>query len=476
MKYSLQKMILVVASIVLLVSCYDHENFSSNPNLMIQLDVEELAFDTIFSSVAVPLKQMKIYNKNNKSLNFSRIYLGREQYSAFRMNVNGRYGTAVEDVELLKNDSIYLFLDVNSEIERADLFAKIDDELVLEWNGNTKRIPLTALQAKVEVWDAHTVHENETIDKDIYLKGTLRINEGKSLIINPGVTLYFTQSAGVEVQGTLDVRGTVDNPVVFRGSGVNTASTGVLYDNMPSQWQGIKIGNTSYGNILEYVHIKNPQWGIDIEASEVDKLKLTLENSILHNTTNFGLRAINSKINIFNAQITNSGGALIHCVGGELNVVYSTIANYYKWYSRTSSSFVLTNTDATTSKFYPLNDCFVVNSIIVGSRRQELNMALESDVAIPLLFQNCVLQLESLPSDLSYFSSCIWDVSATASPFPFKYLNEDGDYVYNFQLPAQSAAIGTADFSYSYSFPYDLLGRSRMLGDVSDIGCYEYQP
>lgn len=457
----------VLLALLNLSSCYDSEDFSDDPSLQLIFSSEELRFDTIFTNVKSPLLTLKVYNRNNHSVMIDHVYLNEGDLSEFRLNVNGRPGSSISNIEILKEDSIYLFLEAkNSTSDFLIQMRDQKDKLTIEWNQNVKTMNVSALLKPVIVFDDIIVSTDTIIDQDCYINGNVNILPSGKLTVAKGTTLFLGEKSSIRVNGILEAKGTFDYPVIFRGNKVNVGEDHLIYDNHTAQWGGLVIEAESYNNLLENTIVKNATEAIDIQSTDFTKRKLTLKNSIVHNALYFGIRAINADLGIYNSQITNSYGPLIEQYGGNLSVIQSTVANYFSWYARGFSSVVLGNEINGAS--YNFNSISIVNSLLVGSRKEEFLM---DAVSTSFLFKNNLVQTQTTPS--FPFTSCFWNID---SPFVFENVNFTKDYSYSFKLSGDSNpdVFGNADPIYAESYPLDVLGYPRPVNGA-DIGCYQHR-
>ena len=450
-----------------LFSCYEDEDFSSDSSLQLTFSSENIVFDTIFASVQSPVKILKIYNSNNHSITMDSLYLNGDNSSNFLLNVNGRPGPSLGNVEVLKKDSIYVFVAVNTNIDQAIDYQTEKDEIILQWNGNTQKIPVSALQKKIDVTENLIVSSDTTITRDCYLKGKINIAQTGILHVKEGVTLYLDQSSYIKIDGSLRLDGTLAKPIVLRGANLNKAEDGILNDNHTEQWGGIVINATSQDNVFQYATLKNATQAIEIKDSDSQNTKLILNSSVVHNSLYFGIRAFNANVGIYNSRISNSYGPLIQFWGGEVELVQNTIANYFEWYKRVATPSLLLSSKVD-SKEYLFSNIIIANNLIVGRRTTELELNVTSP---SLTFTNNLVQVITIPEFQG--TDNYWNIK---DPFIFANLNTNGDYFYSFELSRSSniETLGNASMLYSNPFPVDISGYSRPKTSKADIGCYQH--
>ncbi len=466
MKQFLKLSILLFTLVAIITACEESDKFSSDSSLKLEFSADTLRFDTVFTTIPSPMQRVKVYNRNNNSISFESIELVNASTSGFRINVDGQSGTKFEDVDLLRKDSIYIMVDAKlNETKGTNIL--VEDAISLKWNGNTEYIRLGAYGVNVEVWDNKLISTNTRLsaEKGYYIKNSLTINEGVTLEVEAGATFYLDKQASITINGTIVAKGTPQKPITFRTHRFDMLERNILYDNASGQWQGITVGANSFDNIFENVRIRGSYQGLNFLPSTPKQQKATLINTIVHNTAEFGIKAVNAKIDAVNCQVSNSRGSLLNLIGGDYSFLHCTIANYYRWHARNNSSVLLNEEDKGVK--YKFEKCDFKNSIIVGSMQTELGIYVNE--AAPFSFNNCLIQA-LYPSEDVRFKKTIWN---TDSPFLFKNLNENQRYIYSFELIEGSAAINTANAEFAKYAPLDLRGVSRTT-NKPDIGAYEW--
>lgn len=460
-------LIICVFLSALFLACKSEDDFSSDKNMSLTFSSNTLSFDTVFSSVGSATRQFKIYNKNNSSLVIESIELVSPAKSGFRMNIDGEKGVKLTNVEILKKDSLYGFVEVTVDPHNNKSPLLIKDSIRFVVNGNIQYVQLEAVGQDVYIWKDKVVLEDTilTDSKPFLIYNSLTVGKNATLTIKEGVTFFMRNYASVEISGTLIVQGSEKSPVVFRGSRFDNIEGDIPYDNVPGQWTGLIFNKESYYNVLGNVYIRNAVRGMTFAESDTQYKKASLTNVIVQNTSEYGVQAVNCKIEGQNCLFANSKGALLSLQGGEYSFLHCTLANYYKWTSRLTQSLRLSNYVGI-DKAYALEKCDFINSIIFGSVSKELLLSSKGTVPFNYLFQNCLLKSSEVSDN--HFVNIVWN----AEPL-FEGLNINGVYSYNFELQSQSPAIDKADKAYSVLVPLDINGRSRLNDLNPDIGCYE---
>ena len=78
-----------------------------------------------------------------------------------------------------------------------------------------------------------SINENTTwtaINSPYYLTGTVTVNNGVTLTIQPGVTVNLG-SYSLIINGALSAQGTSNNKIVFLSNGYNSTQTGYFYNS-----------------------------------------------------------------------------------------------------------------------------------------------------------------------------------------------------------------------------------------------------
>tara|TARA_B100001250_G_scaffold109359_1_gene92352 strand:+ start:612 stop:1061 length:450 start_codon:yes stop_codon:yes gene_type:complete len=109
-------------AIIICSSCDNDFDFEiSSGNLSFSKDTVYL--DTVFTNIGSSTYNLKVYNNSNDNILIPNINLGNGENSYYRLNVDGIYGSDsnagkyFENIELLANDSLYIFIETTVDIE-----------------------------------------------------------------------------------------------------------------------------------------------------------------------------------------------------------------------------------------------------------------------------------------------------------------------------------------------------------------------
>lgn len=462
----MRKLIYLITIITLsfvVYACHD-DDFSSDGNLLLSFSADTIRFDTIFTNIGSATQKFKIYNRNDKSLRIESIELMHASETGFRMNIDGESGAKLTNVEILKKDSLFGFVEVTINPEKSALFVRDSIRFVI--NGNAQYVQLAAIGKDVYIWRDKVIDKDTDItgEKPFLVYGTLRVEKDVTLKIGEGVTFYMYNNAAMDVYGTVKAEGTIKSPVVFRGSRFDYIERNVPYDNVPGQWTGITFHEESFDNALENVFIRNATRAVTFSESDPQYKKAVLKNSIVQNSSEYGVQAVNCNIDAQNCLFNNAKGAVLALHGGEYSFIHCTVANYFDWSARQTQSLIVGNySDKGT--IYPLSKFDFINSIVHGSATREIQLNQAPSAPFNFLFRNCLLKAPET-SDANLVN-IIWNTDPL-----FRNLDEEHIYSFSFELTKDSPARNKADKTYSSLVPEDIKGVSRL--SSPDLGCYQW--
>jgi len=180
------------------------------------------------------------------------------------------------------------------------------------------------------------------------ISSSLTVPSGKSLTINPGVTMQFTNGAQLIVNGTLTANGSSGSHIVFNFSSPNSSTQ-----------NGIVFNSGSSGTI-HYCQISNAYRGIYENSSTVN-----ITNSSISSCT-FGIILSSSSPNITYSNISSCTYGIYLSISNA-NIAYTKISSCgYGVYQSGSNGYVLSSQISSCSEgiYLEYSDASIGNSTI----------------------------------------------------------------------------------------------------------------
>lgn len=466
-KYLPYILIIFVAISVLLPGC-DKDEFSTSPHHILSFSPDTVYLDTVFTGLGTSTYGAKVYNRNKESLLISSITLAGASQSGFRINVDGRKGTQFTDVEIYGRDSLYIFIEATLPPDNKDAPFLVKDSIVFITNGVKQDIKLLAygqdaIFLRGKVIDKDTIF---TASRPIVIYDSLRVDNDATLTLSAGTRLFFHPKSGLKVYGRLKSEGSISSPVLMRGDRTDKMFSYLPYSRLPGQWEGVRFYTSSYENELTYTEICGGMYGIECDSSKVDRRKLSISNSVIHQVSGDALKMTSCQAVVGNTQISNAGGNCIRLLGGDYNFVHCTVANYFNWNVRRGTALYLSNTQGDIE--YPLSMASFRNCIIAGSSLGEISLDQSKDETVPCnyYFSHCIINAEAEEGDN------IVGVTWLKDDY---FRNLDREYqIYDFRLTDKSQSINAGLLQDALYYPVDRDGISRVSDEAPDAGCYEY--
>ena len=467
---------------LLTVACTDDNSFSSSPSNVLTFASDTIRMDTVFSTVPTATRSVWIYNKSGDGIRCVNVRLANGNQTGFRVNVDGEYlspeaGFQVQNVEVRKNDSIRVFVELTSPTNGTDGPQLLEDDIVFTLeSGVQQKININAY-----TWDAMLMRDvvisrDTTISpgtKPMVIYGGLTVDNAATLRIAAGTTLYFHPDAAVDVYGRLVAEGTPEANVTMRGDRTDWMFDYLPYDMVSGQWPGIRLHSSSYDNVINFTDIHSTFDGVVCDSSDVSRMKLQLHNSTIHNCQGYGLMAVSSMVDLRNSQITNTLNNCVAVFGGNVTLTHCTLAQFYPFDSNRGAALMYSNHYGDIVLPLVRMDC--INTIVTGYGDDMVmgdSITDNGQVEFNYRFISSLLRTGRV-EDNENITNITWeDVEDTAcTPGEDNFVLTDIDMQrYDFHLDSLSHAIGNADINYS--LPYDRDGMPR--DETPDIGCYEF--
>lgn len=476
-------MLCFCATLSFLVACDDAERFTTDKGALLAFSSDSIKFDTVITTIGSSTRTLKIYNRNKRGIRICRAWLEQGSATCFRVNVDGVFlsplsGAAASDLELRGSDSMMVFAEVTlPERNQNELFETTDRLCFQLESGAVQSVLLHAMGQDAYQWRGVVLDKDTTLrpGRPYIIYDSLLVATQARLTLEPGVQLYFHDKANLLVRGSLVADGTMEHPVVLRGDRTDHLFDYLPYDNTPSRWGGVHIYSESYGNLLRYTDLHSASYGILCDSSSLDKQKLLLENSVLHNIGGDGLRIIHSNIKVGNTQISNTLGNCVALIGGSSEFVHCTIAQFYPWEAMRGPALYMA--DNYFSATVPFQKAHFYNCLITGYSEDVLLGSLnEKEQKYDYLFVSSLLNTPTVKDDDRY-RQCFFEED-TVETYCIRekgfVLFDTKNYRYDFAPDSCSAALMLASPEYARLYPFDRNGVSRMQHVKPTAGCYEY--
>lgn len=480
----------------LFASCRKDERFTDSPSATLVLNADTVLFDTIFTTVGSVTKRFTVRNPNSEGVRVD-IALAGGAPSPFRINVDGASGLTFHDVEIPAGDSLYIFVEATLDANNTSNPMVIEDHILFRTNGNEQQVLLVA-------WgqDAHFFRPDrgggsfpaysiiaglddsgnptcETVqwpnDKPYVIYGYGVVDSCSTLIIDPGVTVYFHGGSGLWIyrDGRILAQGTPDQHITFRGD-----RREAMYADLPGQWDRIWVndGQAGQDNVFEHVDIKNalvgiqPQSWVLVPGQPTSANTLVLNDVSIRNCSAAGILSENYRIRSTNLLVANCGQFCVALTGGgQYQFDHCTLGNFWGYDIRQDPSFVLTNAftdigggtqvrDIATSTFR--------NGIIEGNLTNEFQLAINSNASTDFTFDHFLFRTDQATSGVHFPDPG----SIYRNQAPGFRDADNGDY----HLASPTVyAVNKGSSPPAPDATFDLDNVLRADGQP-DLGCYEF--
>lgn len=473
----------IAVCLSILSSCFSDDAYSNAATDRLRFSTDSVRLDTVISGQATNTYTFEVYNPGKKALRLPAVFLEKGGNSAFRVNVDGVFleGGRAEGLEVAPGDSLRVFLFANLPTHDTDAPIETTDRLIFTTEGGAEQaVVLSAWGQDVVPLRAHVVRADTTLAarRPYVVTDSLVVAAGATLTLAPGVRLYFHPETDLVVHGTLHAEGSISAPITMRGDRLGYMFSHQPYDRIPAQWGSIIFTGESYGNHLVHCDIHSGTNGLRCDSGDIEREKLRLESSIVHNMSGNALTTRSANVFVGNCQISNAGGNCAAIYGGNATFVQCTIGNFYPFAGGRGAALVYANHEDGVRR--PLEAATFVNCLITGYSDDEI-MAERSDRytddAFNYSFRSCLLGTPEVKDD-DRIISCLWDNDKDGKGIAreknfFPTFDTDA-LIFTFGLAAGSQAVDHADPDAARTYyPEDLNGRSRLADEGPDIGCYE---
>lgn len=446
------------------------DSFSSSPTDVLSFSRDTVNFDTVFTDLGTPTARLVIANRAKKGIVISSIRL-KDSDSKFQINVDGVCGKEFHDVEIWKEDSIFMFIECLLPSTSDNEPYRVEDELEFVTNGVTQTVLLEAYGQNVTRFKATRITQDMrlTTERPYVVFDSLVVDKGATLSIDPDVRLLFHEGAELIVHGRIDATGAPGKLIQMRGDRLDNVLPDVGYDILSGQWKGVRISSESFDNKFEYVDMRSTTDGLRVDScGNTSLLKLRIYNSWLHNSQSHAFEAKYAKIEALGACFSESAEAVVSLSGGDNNFVQCTIANNYLFSAITEPLLCLYHcipkhleeSDNTN----PLMRAEFENSIIFGLSK-DLNIGDLTDSNV--FFRNVSFKSEGNNDD--NFIDCLWDCDPI-------FLTDRPKYYFNYHVAYDSPVINMGNPAFlSSPLQIDMYGEYRNMS-LPTLGAYVPAP
>ncbi len=461
--------VLTLLTVIIMVISCKKESTITSPNALLRLSEDTLHFDTIFTTTGSTTQFFRIFNPNNQKLVLSNVQLMGGNASFFKMNIDGISSTNLTNVEIAANDSIYGFVTVSINPNANNLPFIVRDSIKISYNGNNRFIQLEAFGQNANFLRNKAVTKDTTWTNNlpIVVIGPLTVNEGKTLTINKGCKVYLHADAPILVNGTLKAMGERfdSTRISFQSDRID-----VPYKDYPGAWPGIYFTQKSSNNVLQYCIIKNAYQGTIAESPSVNSNpKLLLNECILDNIYDVAIGGSNSSITARNCLVSNCGSNLFVASGGTYNFNHCTFISYGNNFIEHKNPVVTLSNTNTNNQTNALT-ATIQNSIIHGEGGlvdNEMVLVKNTTTTFAVTLNNVLYKVKT---DIPLANASITNSLKNQLPI-FDSIDINKRY-FNFRLRSNSPCINAG---FATGLLFDLDGKSRTLGTLPDLGCYEKQ-
>jgi hypothetical protein len=467
MRYFKSTLYLFITSIVL-ISCKDDLDIINSPSAKLEFSTDTIVFDTLFTTVGSTTKRIKIYNRNKKAINISKIDLiDSTSFASYRLNVDGFSGNHLRDVEIPAEDSIFGFIEitVKGNINSNQFPFLVSEQLTFETNTNIQKVELVAFGQNAHFFVDSILTGNITWNNDLpyVIYGGILVDTLSSLTIDAGVKIYMHKNAIILSKGTLQINGTLQDSVIIQGDRRESQ-----YYNEPGQWNSIQFLPGSVNNKINYTTIKGSVYGVIVGTFPIYGIQPQLEitNSIIKYSTVTGMYLIDGFVRAYNNLVFACGQyAMLTQLGGNYEFIHNTFAQTNNFSNRQTPAVAIT--DYLLINNVPVTDqlnAVFKNNIVTGSLKDEYFTEFKSPATATVS-----TEYNSLKSSKTWPSTNLLNRDPL---FKDPSVSLSSNFTENYRLKANSPMKGKADFTNSPSvLLQDADGVMRL--NPSSIGCYE---
>ena len=499
----------VLLAIALTKACDYNLSFSPAQTQDIRFSSDTVYLDTVFTSIGSSTYNLRIYNLADHNIKIGSIRLGQASDSQFRLNVDGMHGQDFNDVEILANDSIYVFIETTVNIkdyaanapeflyndqllvdeQTVELITLVKDAIFLypkREDGFKEMIPLgTDEEGNAFGIEGFYLEDNELIftnERPYVIYGYAGVPSEKTVRFEAGARIHFhdnsgliaAESSSVHVLGEQSADAEMqEGEVIFEGDRLEP-----FFENIPGQWGAIWLTAGSTNHIFRHATIKNASVGILMDYNdETENPTLVLEQTQIHNSSAVGLWAKTGHVRAVNSIFGNAGNAsFFGNIGGSYEFTHCTFANYWNRSFRSTPAVILNDyvpISETEDFVMPLEKAVFANCIIDGNQTVEFGVEQKGDQELSFSLDHTALRFS--PADETIFENPYYDFNSS-SLYPKLVLNKKTAFhqptINDFRISQESEVIGLGKNTHAASVPVDLNGVDRT--NLADLGALQH--
>lgn len=499
----------VLLAIALTKACDYDLSFSPAQTQDIRFSSDTVYLDTVFTLIGSSTYSLRIYNQANHNIKIGSIRLGQASDSQFRLNVDGMHGQDFNDVEILANDSIYVFIETTVDIkdyaanapeflyndqllvdeQTVELITLVKDAIFLypkREDGFKEMIPLgTDEEGNAFGIEGFYLEDNELIftnERPYVIYGYAGVPSEKTVRFEAGARIHFhdnsgliaAESSSVHVLGEQSADAEMqEGEVIFEGDRLEP-----FFENIPGQWGAIWLTAGSTNHIFRHATIKNASVGILMDYNdETENPTLVLEQTQIHNSSAVGLWAKTGHVRAVNSIFGNAGNAsFFGNIGGSYEFTHCTFANYWNRSFRSTPAVILNDyvpISETEDFVMPLEKAVFANCIIDGNQTVEFGVEQKGDQELSFSLDHTALRFS--PADETMFENPYYDFSSS-NLYPKLILNKQTAFhqpsTNDFRISQESEVIGLGKSTHAASVPVDLNGVDRT--NLPDLGAFQH--
>ncbi len=460
--------LIIVTASIFFVSCKDDLELTTSPDAKLNFSTDTVLFDTVFTSVGSTTKRLKIYNRNKKAVNISKIDLvDSTSFAVYRLNVDGFSGNHLRNIEIPAEDSIFAFIEitVKGDVNSNQYPFLVSEQISFETNQNVQKIELVAFGQNAHFFVDSVLTGNITWNNDLpyVIYGGILVDTLSSLTVQPGVKIYMHKNAIILSKGTLQLNGTLQDSIIIQGD-----RREIQYYNEPGQWNSIQFLPGSVNNKINYTTIKGSIYGVIVGTFPLYGIQPQLEitNSIIKYSTVTGMYLIDGFVRAYNNLVFACGQyALLTQLGGNYEIIHNTFAQTNNFTNRQTPTVALTDFILVNNS--PITDALQVNfknNIVTGSLKEEYYIETRSSSTA-----NVITEYNALKSSKTWPNTNILNRDPQ---FKDPSLTLSSNFTENYRLKPGSVMRGKAEYLTNPAvLLQDADGIAR--SNPSTIGCYE---